>query len=68
MLTIYRRRALAAVALALLFVIPLPLTSQTKAAEPLAMQVAKRGDPKIQHRVETANFTIVFSEQGAQIL
>ena len=68
MLTLNRRRAVAAAALALLFVVPLPLTSQTKPAEPLSMQVAKRGDAKNTHRIETSNFTVVFSEQGAQIL
>jgi YidC/Oxa1 family membrane protein insertase len=68
MLTLNRRRAVAAAAFALLFVVPLPLTSQTKPAEPLAMQVAKRGDRNATHRVETEHFTVVFSEQGAQIL
>ena len=44
MLLSTRRRALVAGALALLFVIPLPVLSETKIAEPLSMQVAKRGD------------------------
>lgn len=32
------------------------------------MQVAKRGDAKNTHRIETSNFSVLFSEQGAQIL
>lgn len=68
MLSLNRRRAFALAALAFVFIIPLPLKSQVKIAEPLSMQVAKRGELKNTHRVETANFSIVFSEQGAQIV
>lgn len=68
MLSITRRRAAVAVVLALLFVVHVPLTSQAKAAEPLAMQVAKRGDPRVKHTIETQNFRVTFSEQGARIL
>ncbi len=68
MLPSTRRRAIIAGALALLFVVPLPLISQAKPAEPLAMQVAKRGDEKVKYTVETKNFSVTFSEQGARIL
>lgn len=65
--TSFRRRAIAALGLAVLFVLPFPLLSETKPAEPLVMQVAKRGNPKNQTTIETANYTVTFSEQGAQI-
>jgi YidC/Oxa1 family membrane protein insertase len=68
MLPSTRRRAIIAGALALLFVIPLPLISQAKPAEPLAMQVAKTGDAKNKTTIETNNFSVTFSEQGARIL
>lgn len=68
MLSFTRRRAVVAGALAALFIIPLPLPSQAKPAEPLQMQVGKRGDAKVKHTVETENFSVTFGEQGAQIL
>ncbi|MBN8222612.1 MAG: membrane protein insertase YidC [Spirochaetes bacterium] len=68
MLLSTRRRALVAGALALLFVIPLPVLSETKIAEPLSMQVAKRGDEKVTQTIETDHFSVTFSEQGARIL
>jgi len=66
MLSINGRRAIVAGALAAIFILPLP--GQNKPAEPLAMQVAKRGDAKVKHTVETENFAVTFGEQGAQIL
>lgn len=68
MLPSTRRRALVAGALALLFAIPLPVLSETKIAEPLSMQVAKRGDEKVTQTIETDHFSVTFSEQGARIL
>ncbi len=64
---ISRRRAFIAAALAVLFVIPLPVATQSAAPEPVAMQVAKRGDAKNRVTIETQNFTVVFSEVGARI-
>jgi YidC/Oxa1 family membrane protein insertase len=67
MLSSFRRRALVAAALAALFILPLPVATQGAPAEPVAMQVAKRGDIKKRITVETQNFTVVFSEAGARI-
>lgn len=68
MLPLTRRRALVAGALALLFVVSIPAAGETKPAEPLAMQVAKRGDDKNKTTIDTDNFSITFSEQGARIV
>lgn len=62
------RHLVAVTALTLLFAIPLPVIGETKPAEPLQMQVAKRGDAKVKQTIETANFTVTLSELGAQIL
>jgi YidC/Oxa1 family membrane protein insertase len=68
MFSLPRRRSIAAAILAILFIVPFPVIGETKPAQPIAMQVAKRGDANARHTIETENFSVTFSEQGAQIL
>lgn len=67
MLSLTGRRAIVGAALAVVFVLPTRLPGEAKPAEPLAMQVAKRGDAKNTQTIETKHFTVTLSEMGGRI-